>query len=96
MAFKIGLNRKEVFLELWNKSGKSTVDDFKFLLDTLDYETIKHEIEKKLKKASMTFREVYKLEQYCFEMLKKEVFGVNCTEDHIKNYIKSHFFIRKL
>jgi hypothetical protein len=42
MAFKIGLNRKEVFLELWNKSGKSTVDDFKFLLDTLDYETIKH------------------------------------------------------
>jgi hypothetical protein len=44
----------------------------------------------------MTFREVYKLEQYCFEMLKKEVFGVNCTEDHIKNYIKSHFFIRKL
>ncbi len=44
----------------------------------------------------MTFREVYKLEQYCFEMLKNEAFGNQCTENAIKNYIKSHFFLRKL
>lgn len=29
-------------------------------------------------------------------MLKKEVYGVNCRESSIKNYIKSHFFLRKL
>lgn len=32
----------------------------------MDYETIKDEIEKKLKKASMPFNEVYKIEQACF------------------------------
>ena len=41
IAHKIGLSRRDIFLELWNKSGKSEVDDYKFLLDTLDYETIK-------------------------------------------------------
>jgi len=45
----------------------------------------------------MQFRQVYKLEQSCFEMLKKEVFGPsNCSEQCIKNYIKSHFLLRKL
>lgn len=41
MAFKIGLPRIQIFLQLWNKSNKKTVEDFKFLLDTYDYETIK-------------------------------------------------------
>lgn len=61
MAFKIGLSRKQVYLELWNKSNKKQISDYKFLLDTMDYETIKDEIEKKLKKASMPFNEVYKI-----------------------------------
>lgn len=41
MAFKIGLNRRQVYLELWNKSNKKEIQDYKFLLDTMDYETIK-------------------------------------------------------
>lgn len=96
IAFKIGLSRRDVFLELWNKSGKTEVDDFNFLLDTLDYDTIKAEIEKKLKKSSMLFREVYKLEQSCIEMLQKDVFGTKCSEKSLKNYMTSHFLIRKL
>lgn len=66
IAFKIGLSRKQVYLELWMRSAKATISDYKFLLDTMDYETIKQEIEKKLKKNSMQFRQVYKLEQSCF------------------------------
>ena len=85
-----------MFLDLWNRSGKKEVEDYKFLLDTLDYDAIKREIEKKLKKSSMQFREVYKLEQTCIEMLEKEVFGTKCTEAALKNYIKSHFLLRKL
>lgn len=41
MAFKIGLTKKQVYLELWNKSNKKDIQDFKFLLDTMDYVTIK-------------------------------------------------------
>lgn len=41
VAFKIGLNRKQVYLELWNKSNKNEVQDYKFLLSTMDYDTIK-------------------------------------------------------
>jgi hypothetical protein len=44
IAFKIGLTRKQVYLELWMRSAKSTISDYKFLLDTMDYETIKQEI----------------------------------------------------
>ena len=58
MAKKMGMDRKEIYLRLWNNSNKTTVEDFKFLLDTLDYETTKLEIEKKLKKTSMNYREV--------------------------------------
>lgn len=80
MAFKIGLSRKQVYLELWNKSNKKQISDYKFLLDTMDYDTIKDEIEKKLKKASMPFNEVYKIEQACFEMLRADLFSnSNCN-----------------
>lgn len=97
MAFKIGLSRKQVYLELWNKSNKKQISDYKFLLDTMDYETIKDEIEKKLKKASMPFNEVYKIEQACFEMLRADLFSnSNCNEKAIKNYLISHFLLRKL
>lgn len=41
MANKMGLQRKEIYLRLWNNSNKTTVEDFKLLLDTLDYDTIK-------------------------------------------------------
>ena len=58
MAKKMGMQRKYIYLRLWQNSTKSTVEDFKLLLDTLDYDTIKAEIQKKLKKTSMNFREV--------------------------------------
>jgi hypothetical protein len=48
-------------LELWNRTNKTEVEEFKFLLDTLSYETIRIEIEKKMKKSSMLWREVYKI-----------------------------------
>lgn len=56
MANKMGLERKEIYLRLWNNSNKNQVEDYNLLLDTLHYDTIKAEIEKKLKKNSMSFR----------------------------------------
>lgn len=99
MAFKIGLSKKQVYLELWNRSNKREISDYKFLLDTMDYQTIKQEIEFKLKKASMPFNEVYKIEQACFEMLGADLFSnsnSNFNEKTIKNYLISHFLLRKL
>lgn len=44
MAEKMGLERKNIYLRLWNNSGKSELEDYKLLLDTLDYDTIRQEI----------------------------------------------------
>lgn len=97
MAFKIGLSRKQIYLQLWNKSAKKDITDYKFLLDTMDYDTVKAEIEKKLKKASMSFNEVFKIEQACFEMLRADLFSnSNCGEKAIRDYLISHFLLRKL
>jgi hypothetical protein len=43
-AKKMGLGVREIYLDLWNRTKKRTVQDFCFLLDTLDYETISKEI----------------------------------------------------
>lgn len=44
-------------------------------MDTNDYETVKTEIDKKLKKKSMSYREVFLIEQGCLSMLCINVFG---------------------
>jgi len=45
----------------------------------------------------MSFNEVYKLEQGCFDMLKADLFSnERFTEKSIKNYLISHFLLRKL
>jgi hypothetical protein len=45
----------------------------------------------------MPFNEVYKIEQACFEMLRSDLFSNSvCTEKCIKNYLISHFLLRKL
>jgi hypothetical protein len=44
MAKKMGMKRKDIYLRLWNNSNKTSVEDFKLLLDTLDYDSIKAEI----------------------------------------------------
>jgi hypothetical protein len=51
------------------------------LLDTLDYDTIRSEIEKKLKKTSMSYRQVLLIEQGCLAMLAKTVFSEGCSRD---------------
>lgn len=51
----MGLKVKDIYLDLWNRTKKNTVKDFCFLLDTLDYEVISKEIEKKLKKEAMLY-----------------------------------------
>lgn len=56
----MGMNTKEIYMELWNRSGKSSEADFWLLINTQDYESIQAEIIKKLKKASMSFVKVYK------------------------------------
>lgn len=75
MVKKMGLERKDIYLRLWNNSQKTEVEDYKILLDTLDYDTIKLEIEKKLKKASMSLRQMILLEQGCLAMLHESVYG---------------------
>jgi hypothetical protein len=96
MIKKMGLERKDIYLRLWNNSQKTEVEDYKILLDTLDYDTIKAEIEKKLKKASMNLRQMILLEQGCLAMLHENVFGLSATKEDIKNYLISHLLIRKL
>ena len=41
MAFKMGLPVKDIFIELWNRTGRSTDEDYQLLLATKSYETIK-------------------------------------------------------
>ncbi len=57
----MGLKVKDIYLDLWNRTAKSSVQDFCFLLDTLDYEIISKEIEKKLKKEAMLYTELTKI-----------------------------------
>ena len=76
----MGLSNKEIFLELWNKTSRSKPEDYRLLLATKDYKTIKKEIERKLKKNSMSFKEVYNIEIQCFEMLRENLFSPHCTE----------------
>lgn len=96
MVKKMGLERKDIYLRLWNNSQKTEVEDYKILLDTLDYDTIKLEIEKKLKKASMSLRQMILLEQGCLAMLHESVYGPQTNKEDIKNYFISHLIIRKL
>ncbi len=69
MARKMGLSEKQICLNLWEKTKKEDPEEIKFLLDTKDYETISKEIEKKLKKSSMKYKDVSKIEQACLNML---------------------------
>jgi hypothetical protein len=69
MVGKMGVSRKEAYLWVWRESKKETIEEFKLLLDTLDYNTIKNEIQQKLKKKMMQWVEVHKMEQGCLSML---------------------------
>jgi hypothetical protein len=56
VAEKMGLMKKEIFLELWGQSSKRTKNDFDILLETEDYKTIMAQIKVALRKSSMSFR----------------------------------------
>jgi hypothetical protein len=72
---KMGVSRKEAYLRIWKQSNRESVEEFKLLLDTMDYDTIRNEILLKLKKKSMNFIEVYKMEQGCLGMLADSFFN---------------------
>jgi hypothetical protein len=72
---KIGLSDQQIYLEIWRRSTRSTVKDFQYILATRDYKTIKGEIEAKLKKQSMSFKEVFKVEESCLNILKPKING---------------------
>lgn len=45
----------------------------------------------------MLFNEVYKIEQSCFDMLAEKMESeTECTQEVIRNFISSHFLLRKL
>ena len=50
---KMGMSRKEAYLRIWRQSKKEHIEEFKFLLDTHDYNTIREEILLKLRKKAM-------------------------------------------
>ena len=41
MAQKMGLSHREIYPEIWNKSSKSIVDGYNFLLATNHYKTVR-------------------------------------------------------
>ena len=96
MARKMGLSEKDLYLEIWNRSNKNSIEDYQFILATRNYKTIHSEIEKKLKKESMSFRELLKIEESCLTILKEKIFGPKCSEENIQEYLTSHCFIKKL
>lgn len=49
----MGMSRKEAYLRIWRQSKKEHIEEFKFLLDTHDYNTIREEILLKLRKKAM-------------------------------------------
>lgn len=95
VAEKMGLTKKEIFLELWNQSPKKSRADFDILLETEDYHTIIAQIKNTLKKECISFKEIERIERACLKMLENQ-YTTNPTEQNIKRYIKSHFILRKI
>jgi hypothetical protein len=50
------MTNQEAFFELWKRSNKQSVIDYQILIGTKDFDTIEQEVEKKLKKQSMSVR----------------------------------------
>jgi hypothetical protein len=75
---------------------KNTIEDYQYLLATKDYKTIKVEIEKKLKKESMVLRELIRIEESCHEINREWLNSLNCNEEHLRDFVSSHFLLKKL
>ena len=96
VAKKMGLTEKEIYLEIWSRSSRSTIEDYQYILATRDYKLIKLEIEKKLKKESMVLREILRIEEGCMEINRQKVEAVDCCEEDLQDYVCSHFLMKKL
>lgn len=75
IAEKMGLSKRDAFLELWMRSSKSSIIDFQILLSTRDFPTIEGQIEHKLKRQSMSVRELLKIYGECLGMLHDRVYN---------------------
>lgn len=57
------------------RSERKSEQDYRLLISTKDYRIIEQEVFKKLKKASMSFKEVKRIEDECFDMLEEMIFS---------------------
>lgn len=60
-AEKMGMERSEIFNELWMQSGKKSKEDFNILLQSEDYKVITDGIRNVLKKESISFKELVRI-----------------------------------
>ena len=56
IAQKMGMTDKEIYIEIWNRSNQCSGSDYKVLIATKDYQTIKDEVMKKLRKKAMNYK----------------------------------------
>lgn len=94
VAEKMGMTRCEIFLELWQQSKKNRKEDFDILLETEDYRTIISQVKSALRKECISFKQIERIEKACLKLLEKQM-SKSPTESLIRNYIKSHFLLRK-
>lgn len=93
---KMGMGEREIYLQFWQKSSQSTLQDYQLLLATDHYPTIKQQIENKMRKQSMSFKEVYKVEEACLNLLQPRVLSEQCTEELLRDYLTCFLLMRKL
>ena len=72
---KMGMTRREAYLRMWSSSKREQLDEFKLLLDTQDYATIRDEILLKLKKKAMVWAIVHKMEMGCLGVIGDKWFA---------------------
>lgn len=49
-----------------------------------------------MRKQSMSFKEVYKIEESCLTILRGKIEGDECSEEILKDYLTCSLFLRKL
>lgn len=90
----MGMARNEIFNELWMQSTRRTKADFDILIQSEDYKVITDGVRNVLKKESISFKELVRIEKECFKILEKQI-KRNPTETNIVHYLKCSFTLRK-
>ena len=76
------------------QSPRKRKEDFDILLQSEDYKIITEGVKSVLKKESISFKELERIEKVCFEMLEKQV-NQRPTETTIVQFLKCFFSLRK-